>query len=287
MQEQIMSIFTRTPLHVGAGSSVGAVDQPVVRERHTEYPVIPGSSLKGVLSSLWYDSENMGKNNKRLKESAAELLFGRDGDDKNAKAGSLLVGEGKLLAFPVRSAKNAFAWCTCPLVLARAKRDMKLAFDIPKLASPDECIASPKLLLKQSQIVLEEYILKSVAEPEAALVTALQEISADIAWQTELAEHLVVISNEMFSYFAEHACEIAQHVKIVVETGVAQAGALFNQVNVPSETMFYSIMHCTVPEAADLLAAKLEENDQVLQIGADAGSGLGWCSVKLSSKGNN
>ena len=124
-------------------------------------------------------------------------------------------------------------------------------------------------------------------EPEAALVTALQEISADIAWQTELAEHLVVISNEMFSYFAEHACEIAQHVKIVVETGVAQAGALFNQVNVPSETMFYSIMHCTVPEAADLLAAKLEENDQVLQIGADAGSGLGWCSVKLSSKGNN
>lgn len=53
MQTKIMSIFTRTPLHVGCGSSVGAVDQPVVRERHTGYPVIPGSAIKGVLADLW------------------------------------------------------------------------------------------------------------------------------------------------------------------------------------------------------------------------------------------
>ena len=52
MQTKIMSIFTRTPLHVGCGSSVGAVDQPVVRERHTGYPVIPGSAIKGVLADL-------------------------------------------------------------------------------------------------------------------------------------------------------------------------------------------------------------------------------------------
>ena len=55
MKQQIMSIFTRTPLHVGAGSAVGVVDLPVMRERHTGYPVIPGSSLKGVLADLWRD----------------------------------------------------------------------------------------------------------------------------------------------------------------------------------------------------------------------------------------
>ncbi|MCX6865140.1 MAG: RAMP superfamily CRISPR-associated protein [Verrucomicrobia bacterium] len=49
MQSKILYIFTRTPLHVGAGASVGAIDQPVQRERHTGFPIIPGSSIKGVL----------------------------------------------------------------------------------------------------------------------------------------------------------------------------------------------------------------------------------------------
>ena len=55
MSTQVLAIFTRTPLHVGCGSSVGAVDQPVVREHHTGYPVIPGSALKGVLADLWLE----------------------------------------------------------------------------------------------------------------------------------------------------------------------------------------------------------------------------------------
>ena len=47
--KRILYVFTRTPLHVGAGASVGAIDQPVQRERHTGFPIIPGSSIKGVL----------------------------------------------------------------------------------------------------------------------------------------------------------------------------------------------------------------------------------------------
>ena len=49
MQTKILYLFTRTPLHVGAGASVGAIDQPIQRERHTGFPIIPGSSIKGVL----------------------------------------------------------------------------------------------------------------------------------------------------------------------------------------------------------------------------------------------
>ena len=40
---RILYLFTRTPLHVGAGASVGAIDQPIQRERHTGFPVIPAS----------------------------------------------------------------------------------------------------------------------------------------------------------------------------------------------------------------------------------------------------
>ena len=46
-------LFTRTPLHVGAGQSVGYADLPIQREPHTRIPIVPGSSFKGVLADLW------------------------------------------------------------------------------------------------------------------------------------------------------------------------------------------------------------------------------------------
>ncbi|MGL4853808.1 MAG: RAMP superfamily CRISPR-associated protein, partial [Lentisphaeria bacterium] len=52
-----MYLFAKSPVHVGAGNSVGVVDSPIMRERHTKTPIIPGSSLKGVISDLWNDED--------------------------------------------------------------------------------------------------------------------------------------------------------------------------------------------------------------------------------------
>ncbi|MFA6929696.1 MAG: type III-B CRISPR module RAMP protein Cmr4 [Lentisphaeria bacterium] len=285
MKQKVMSIFTRTPMHVGAGSSVGAVDQPIIRERHTGFPIIPGSSLKGVLAALWTDEANRNDKKQRIENSDLEVLFGSDGDDKKAKAGKLLVGEGKIFAFPVRSAKNAFAWCTCPLVLARAKRDIGL--DVPASAlavtEADHCLAPASMTIKD-KVILEEYCLQNTGNIDEVLTKTLQGIADDAAWQEELLNHLVVLSDEMFSYFVENACEIAQHVRIDAGSGTAVSGGLFNQVNVPAETMFYSILHQTQDGLSEKVSAKLAEQDDVLQIGADAGAGLGWSSVKLLDK---
>ena len=66
MTTKLLTIFTRTPLHVGCGSSVGAVDLPVIRERHTRFPIIPGSSLKGVLADLWNENAERNEEGKKL-----------------------------------------------------------------------------------------------------------------------------------------------------------------------------------------------------------------------------
>ena len=39
----------QTPLHAGSGSEIGLVDLPIQRERHTTFPKIEASSLKGAL----------------------------------------------------------------------------------------------------------------------------------------------------------------------------------------------------------------------------------------------
>ncbi|NLF94909.1 MAG: type III-B CRISPR module RAMP protein Cmr4 [Oligosphaeraceae bacterium] len=276
MQQAILTLFTQSPLHVGAGASVGIVDLTVTRERHSGYPLIPGSSLKGVLADLW--SNDCDQQGKRCSDSDAELLFGKDNDPKNARAGKLLIGEGKLLAFPVRSAKKAFAWITCPLALARLARDRRLSLDLPDLS--EEQILAPESLALDGNVVLEEYYLQrtdAVAEP---ILAACRDLSQDSLWQQEMPGHLAVVANEIFAYFVQNACEIAQHIKI--DSGTVKNGALFNQENVPSECLFYSVLHAPQADLFAKLSTKLQENDCVLQIGADATTGLGWCTASLN-----
>ena len=113
----------------------------------------------------------------------------------------------------------------------------------------------------------------------------------DPVWQ-EVALRLVVVSNGMMSYFARHACEIAQHVRIDDETGTASGGALFNQENVPGETLFYSVIHAfqgrgdrfkdrSGEDAIVQFETKLKDAGEVFQFGGDASTGLGYCTVKL------
>jgi CRISPR-associated protein Cmr4 len=42
-------LICETPLHAGSGSDLGIVDLPIQRERHTSFPKIEASSLKGAL----------------------------------------------------------------------------------------------------------------------------------------------------------------------------------------------------------------------------------------------
>lgn len=287
MEKRTLMLFTRTPLHVGAGSSVGAIDQPIQRERHTRFPIVPGSSIKGVLSSLW---RREGKN----RGVDAVWLFGSD-DANNACAGSVMVGEAKLLAFPVRSAKGCFAWLVSPVVLARFARDTGKSLSIPQPGAADRCLAASSLVLEQggkSAVILEEYVLETTPDAQGinTLTAELKPLLADVVWQ-EVEKRLVVVSDEMLAYFAENACEVAQHIRIDDETGTVADGALFNQENVPSETLFYATLRfqtersANAPRppqaAAEAIRVRLAEAGNLLQLGADESTGLGWCTARL------
>lgn len=67
-----------TGLHIGGSSgfsAIGAVDSPVVRDKRTGWPIVPGSSLKGKLRALLDRSlEAPGEGPRRLEEEPEELL---------------------------------------------------------------------------------------------------------------------------------------------------------------------------------------------------------------------
>ncbi len=333
MHSRLIYLFTRTPLHVGAGASVGAIDQPVQRERHTGFPVIPASSLKGSFADQWNDdltNEEADKDgkvkrvrvNKKGEHTTAAWLFGSD-SDKHAAAGSLLFSEARVLAFPIRSAKGSYAWITCPLMLQRASRDgvfglaptdeetkagkknellnliktLKEPGDEEAVFKTDGLLALTTLVngVDVKQIVLEEYCFKaSSIDYPGNLATAVSKLVDDTLFQS-ITDRLVILSNGMMSHFVTTACEVAQHVRISDETGTAEEGGLFNQENVPSETLFYSVLHATSGRGphfgpkgtAEKTAAQAHEDfekmlkGKVFQFGGDASTGLGFCTVTI------
>lgn len=143
----ILYLQALTPLHPGSGTALGAVDLPVQRERHTNWPVIPGSSVKGVLREA-------------TPTELRQRLFGT-GDSEGTPAGTLSFTDARLLAFPVRSLKNVFAWVTCPQALQRWSRDAGLVgkeVKVPRVSMGESdashyqgspCVHNGKLILEE------------------------------------------------------------------------------------------------------------------------------------------
>ena len=96
-------------------------------------------------------------------------------------------------------------------------------------------------------------------------------------------QRLVIVSDGIFSHFCATACEVQQRVRIDDDTGAVAKGGLFNQENVPSETLFYAVIG-ERRENGHLakLSDKLIAINGIIQLGGDETIGLGFCSVALN-----
>jgi CRISPR-associated protein Cmr4 len=294
-----------TPLHVGCGQDVGVVDLPVIRERTTGYPFIPGSGIRGSLrQTLWRrDSRNVA------------LLFGPTAEESETGpryAGCVAVHDAHLLLFPVRSDRAPFLWITCPAVLHRFSRDVRVLLGNPgtwpvepSAVSSEESLAGS---LAGGDASLEELVYHveplNGGEPGVSgLATWLGTLGTALG-VSDLSARTALVSDGSFHYFVTHATQILQHNRLTSAKTVAQ-GQLFSVEAVPPEAIFYGFLGATEPRRPqeeveaenDAAAEAAEENkapatsEQVLaalqglfngpgactylQLGGDEGTGLG------------
>jgi CRISPR-associated protein Cmr4 len=108
-------IYCVSPVHMGAGTAIGLIDNPIQRERHTDYPMIAGSGLKGAVRHR-FQADGWDK----------DLIARIFGPETNASeyAGAISFGDAQLVAFPVRCTKRAYVYATSPTALARAARTL-------------------------------------------------------------------------------------------------------------------------------------------------------------------
>jgi CRISPR-associated protein Cmr4 len=250
---RLLVMLAETPVHAGTGAELGAVDLPIQRERHTRFPTIHGSGVKGVLRDL---SERLNGNEK---DGITTALFGSPPPEgaggEPLEAGSLVVGDARLLLLPVRSVgAAAFAWVTSPYVLSRFLRDASdcnpdRRSDIHAAINEGLKLSGDKGLVHTNfplaAALIEEIELPVEKKPLDKLCKLLQEVlpagEEMKYWNDLLPKNLVIAPDDVFGDLALHGTEIVTRVRLTEEKTV-QEGALWTEEYLPADSLLYSVL---------------------------------------------
>ncbi len=287
MNTKLLFLYTETPLHVGTGSTVSAIDLPIQRERATEFPHVQGSGIKGALRAQASTTD----------DAAVNILFGSDTNSEPRFAGAALFGEAQLVLFPVRSLAGVFAYATSPLALGRLARTatsagltLPIPADVPQ---ENQCfVSADSTVVSGRDVILEEYAFN--ANTDAAVgqlgnwlaTNALPDNGGYTYWRENLARRLVVLPEDAFRDFVKHSTEVTTRVRIDNDSKTVQDGALWTQEAVPPDALFVStvaIGRSRNPDAAlsaDELAGILTQAiGSRIQLGGDETTGSGIVAV--------
>lgn len=313
---RLLYLHLITELHHGEGSAEGVIDRPLRRERKTKFPLIQGSSIKGVIKASVPEPQGANDAPERL---IFNSLFGAGTDDNAvSQGGSIAFGDANLLAFPIRSLQGLFVWATCPTLLHRFHRFLKLTDgNAPQLEALFDrfnnliLVLIPKgkenIITVSGKVFLEEYAYEYTVDDR---INQLSEYLSQRAlvdapcWLVEqFKQKLVILPEDDFRHFANHATEVTPNIRIDQKTGTADEGGLRYTEYLPSETLMYCLLsfdNPTIPNnvtrseferktCLNVSEAVLNKfkvkaasiNSQLIQLGGDETIGKGLVKFRL------
>ena len=279
-------------MHMGSGTALGVIDNPIQRECHTEHPLLAGSGVKGALRDAAGEVDGINKRD-------IEVIFGPE-DKPEKHAGAVSFGDGQIVAFPVRSLRGGYVYATCPIALQRLSRMAGICGEqdaLWNITDPGEgkAVVVNGDLKSDEKLVLENYEfipteggdeLRKAASWLAK--NALPQNEGHEYFRKKIETDLVLLSNEQFGYFVRNSTSVEPHVRIDDKTGTADDGGLFFTECVPPESVFVSLLMASVSRdggsmSAAEVVAKLKDafDGKVVQLGGDATTGRGLVAVRV------
>jgi len=188
MRKEYYLLKVLTPLHIGAGQGLGHVDLPIVREAHTNFPYIPGTSLKGALRNLEINqvARTRGEKPSQVEERLTENKFDQKEEDilrlakifgvagkgaeegKEVGAGKVLFSDAFIVLFPVKSAKGIFSLTTCPYAINRFFELLGVEQRVNEVPEGKVKVLSTKdhRNLINNKLLLEEFVFEAEESEE-------------------------------------------------------------------------------------------------------------------------
>jgi CRISPR-associated protein Cmr4 len=294
-QKAAFFFYCVSPVHMGSGTALGAIDNPIQRERHTAHPTMLGSGLKGALRDHCAG------------EPWEDVVFGpkpglRTGSEH---AGALSLADANLVLFPVRSLRGAYVYATSPVALGRLHRLLTLLdappdWSVPTFPDANACLTASTDVFVDGHLVLEAFQFRRTEGDIAPIARwfashALPTRAGFAFFRTKLESSLVVLHDDRFDHFVRHSTIVEPHVRIADETGTADDGGLFYTENLPPESLLVSLVMASDSrknngpgmDAGEVLQKLLGRVDgQLVQFGGDASTGRGQVVVRaLRSQG--
>ncbi len=307
----LVFVHALSPLHAGTGQGSGVIDLPIAREKATNIPYLPGSSLKGPLRDRCEHEKG---------KDLANRIFGKaetsdDSDPSNYQgyAGSVQFSDQRLLLLPVRSLYGTFAWVTSPYILNRFARDVadtNSNFTIQPLGNEQDrqnCRVAKREVMSQEQtknkvteniVYLEDLDLKA---SEHTTVTSWArwlglhlfpdpnptDISKKtIYWRDMFTKRLCVVHDDVFSFLLNTATEITARIRLSNETKTVTKGALWYEESLPAESVLSGLMLVAPTKASGRTVQEATEalnklSGTAIQLGGKATVGRGICRVTI------
>ena len=300
MRARLFHLHALSALHCGVGQSVGVVDLPIARARATNLPIVPGSSLRGVLRQ-----HVIGSNPAADRKLAARTLFGPEGiiGTQDAFASALAVGDAHLLVLPIRCLTGIVCHATSPFILRRYARDLArvgvaMPAALPREPAGNEAVVAPGSVNlvdgngtgpgdragSSRKLVLED--LDLTAREDASLEGWAAHVArtvhpGDDESQSDVIRRFALLPDTIMDFLAETATEIRARIALDPDTGAVKGGALWYEENLPAESVLWGVFALSAsnnpddPRPEEALAGAMPASGTLLQLGGKAGVGLG------------
>lgn len=265
MKVYIYQLDAMTNMQVGNGEvNFGVVDNLIQRDAATDFPVVNASGIKGAfreyLSGKCYITELFGSN---------------PNDAKNHESGKLRFFDASLIAMPVRCSNVPYLMGTCPMLINDYMSKCKV------LGNSIDCGGMEKLLESiDKPLVLEKEYANSIIE--------------DCKWPAEIAGNVndeaksflknltggrtVLFSDAEFRRLCDN-----DHLPVIARNNLSERNRnLWYEQVLPrfSRLRFFVLSE----NSKNLSEFKKDTDRKLIQIGANATVGYGYCQLSLISE---
>lgn len=267
-------LYSLAPIHCGGEGDLGNILE-IAREVHTNFPYIPGSSLRGSLRDEVLQFAG---------KEVADRLFGKElTNSEQMGVHQVWFGDSRLLWVPMRTmstqGKDVFTWVSCHSLL----RDHTLLAKQPKVTFPDQPVGDHP----------GRYI---VADAQLQVTAFSDEHKNAIAlagnWHSDLSDSVkitweksrIVLPDADFQVLMEHSLwtQVRNKIQPINEedsTG-GSAEIFWTDVCIPRDTIFYYAWGYNLLKNNSVTSTDHDSLKTILagllQVGGQANVGRGW-----------
>ncbi len=277
-------LYSLAPIHCGGEGDLGNI-LDIVREVHTDFPYIPGSSLRG---SLRWDVYS-------IDPAAADKLFGKElSADGQMGVHQVWFGDARLLWVPMRTMamqghSQVFTWVSCHSLI----RDHALLSGLPSSEFPEHPVGTETGTYYVADAQLEVLPLNHEQRQAIALAGDWSP-SLGSAIRSKWNNHRIILADNDFQTLMEHSLwtQIRNKISRTGEDnqsdGEGSAEIFWTDVCIPRDTILYYPwgykLNKNNPVAEHEHSCLIDVVTGLFQIGGQANVGRGWVQGWVKDK---